>query len=117
MHVQVDSLDLELPVTGSESVELRARRAFHRLRGSISRVAIRIWQEPGPTGAPRKLCMVRIHLAGGRQVLVIHRGRSLHRAIVGGLRRVRRLVTRELRRRHAPMRRRAFLRAALAMPA
>ena len=96
MHVQGHNIQL------SDALhEYTARRigfAFDRVADRIREVVVRLTNVNGPRGGDDKLCRVQVHLASGGSLVLRDRDASAYRAIDRSVRRIKRIVEDEIRR-------------------
>ena len=99
MQVFLESSDVMLPRNEGEAIASRFRSAFERFANRIESLSVSLKDVNGPRGGRDKVCMIRVELATGRQIIVRERSFRLRRAIGKSIRRTRTLVAHELKRR------------------
>jgi len=100
MEVSVDTCSIALPASAGDSLVTRISRIFGRLNNSVTRLHMTLADVNGPKGGRDKLCMLRLQLKGGGQVVVVDQAAKLSQAISRSLRRARRhMAARRLRQR------------------
>ena len=97
MQVFLETSDVVIPRNEGQALSLRFRDAFARLAGRIHGLHVSFRDVNGPRGGRDKLCVIRVELAKGGQVIVRERSASLGRAISRSIRRARVLVAHELK--------------------
>ncbi|MEQ8858506.1 MAG: hypothetical protein RIC56_07660 [Pseudomonadales bacterium] len=112
MDIRIDTHHVELSGTGPATIAQRASRILGRFRDGIARTGLTLRRERGSRGGESNVCVLRVDLAAGGQIVVVDRSRSLKRAIVRCLRRGRSVLARELKRRRGVQRRRLATRTA-----
>jgi putative sigma-54 modulation protein len=99
MQVFLESSDVVLPRNEGEALATRFRSAFERFANRIESLSVSLKDVNGPRGGRDKVCMIRVELAKGRQIIVRERSFRLRRAIGKSIRRTKVLVAHELKRR------------------
>lgn len=99
MEIRVDARNVELPSNAGVRLRARVQRVLARLTAGVTRVHLTLKDVDGPRNGRGKVCMLRAELSGGGQVVVVDRSVRLGRAFVRCLRRSRRIISREIKRR------------------
>ncbi|XOV89156.1 MAG: hypothetical protein ACFHX7_04500 [Pseudomonadota bacterium] len=99
MQVQFETRQVELPARSNSRMSGRISRVFHKFESVIHRLHVTLKDVNGPRGGEDKVCLLRVELKGGGQVVVREQGESLARSIGRCLRRGIHLVSREHKRR------------------
>jgi hypothetical protein len=99
MQVFLESSGLALPSNEGQVLAARFRSAFERFEYRIARLCVNLKDVNGPRGGRDKVCMIRVELTKGGQIIVRERTFRLRRAIAKSIRRARALVAHELKRR------------------
>ncbi|MDJ0926693.1 MAG: hypothetical protein QNJ73_03495 [Gammaproteobacteria bacterium] len=109
MNIRVNTQDIELPARGVTALRDRIRRAFMSVADCVTALHVTLKDVNGPRGGRGKVCVLRAELTDGGQVLIVHRSRTMRRALVRCLRRGRRKVRGEVQRRRRRRRSRRTL--------
>ncbi len=99
MQVQLETRHVELPSRANTRMSSRVGRVFQKFESVIHRLHLTLKDVNGPRGGEDKVCLLRVELKGGGQLVVREQGESLARSIGRCLRRGIHLVSREQKRR------------------
>ncbi|MGD8340286.1 MAG: hypothetical protein PVH89_05855 [Gammaproteobacteria bacterium] len=99
MQVFLESSSVVLPRNESQVLTTHFRTSFERFASRIQSLSVSLKDVNGPRGGRDKICMIRVELAKGGQIIVRERSSKLRRAITKSIRRARALIAHELKRR------------------
>lgn len=99
MDIQIETQDVDLPPHSLISLRQRVLRAMGRVGDNVRCLHLSLRDVNGTKGGRDKVCVVRVALNSGGEVLVVDRSRRLPRALFRGLRRSKVLIRRELKKR------------------
>ena len=105
MEVRIRTQHVALPRRSLSRLRVRVRAGLARLSERVMRLHVTLKDINGPRGGRDKICMLRAEFVDGGEIVVVDRSDHLRRAIAGCLQRSRRVIDRELKRRHRVARR------------
>jgi hypothetical protein len=105
MEIRLQTQHVVLPRRALARIGTRVRDALERLTGRVARLQVTLKDINGPRGGRDKVCILRAELVDGGQVVVVDRAPNLRRAIARCLQRSKRVIDREVKRRHRARRR------------
>ena len=105
MDIRLQTQHVTLPRRALSRIRDRVRSGLDRMTERVARLQVTLKDINGPRGGRDKVCILRAELVDGGQVVVIDRAANLRRAIARCLQRSKRVIDREVKRRHRERRR------------
>ncbi len=105
MEITLQAHRVALPRRSRLRLRERIRSGFGHFGQRIASLRVTLKYVNGPRGGRDKMCVLRAALSDGGQVVVIDRSDSLRQALSRCLRRSRRAIDREIKRRYRAARR------------
>ena len=105
MDIRLQTQHVTLPRRALSRIRDRVRSGLDRMTERVARLQVTLKDINGPRGGRDKVCILRAELVDGGQVVVIDRAANLRRAIARCLQRSKRVIDREVKRRHRARRR------------
>lgn len=99
MNIQIETQDVSLPANSLPKLRKQIARSMNNVSEQINRLHLTMRDVNGAKGGYDKVCTVRATLVDGGELLVMDRSNRLPRALFRGLRRIKRSIRRDLKRR------------------
>lgn len=106
MEVQIETQNVEIPPNNSSGLVERIAKSMSHVAAHVMRLHLSLRDVNGAKGGKDKICTIRASLQSGGEVVVVERGESVRKALFNALRRIRLVISREMRRRRQKARRR-----------
>ena len=105
MDIRLQTQHVTLPRRALSRIRTRVKNGLERMTERVARLQVTLKDINGPRGGRDKVCILRAELVDGGQIVVIDRAANLRRAISRCLHRSKRVIDREVKRRHRAKRR------------
>lgn len=109
MEVQIETQNVEIPRNNSRGLAERIAKSMSHVAAHVLRLHLSLRDVNGAKGGKDKVCTIRASLQSGGEVVVVERGESVRKALFNALRRIRLVISREMRRRRQKARRRVSI--------